>query len=262
LDEIQEQHGSDDQLDEDGNAFFDSYDPDLRHSLTIEDLGELPMLDEAGSEIPIYSKDGFRIHRRLGARSRGTRPHGILMDLYKLDELFLSDDLFGDSNPSGKSTTYSVYPQAGLVTAGHFQADGLVSAFWPLLEKLNSAVQLQAEDDSDDMADDDQLMAPIVGAGCQGYNALMHVTRGRCAQHHDAQRGIVTSALAGSWAKTNANSQKARSLILRCKNRLPHDEFNEKISTHAGEMLDCSLRLENTFNVDLDRLAPEYRSGR
>ena len=188
------------------------------------------------------------------------------MNLRHLDEIFLSDDLFSDFDPTGQSTSYNVYPQAGLVNAGHFQADGLIAPFLPLLHQLNAQVQLQ---DSDAMIEDNPLGATghdsqppaIIGVGCQGYNGVMHVTRGRCAQHHDAQRGLVTSALAGSWAKIPTNIQTARLKLAHCNIRLPHEEFKEKIENNADEPLDCSLRLENTCVVDLELLAPEYRNG-
>lgn len=243
------------------DGIFDSYDTETRNQVTSEELARLDLLDDLGMEIPIYSQDGYRIHRRLGARSHDTHPHGVLMNLRHLDEIFLPEDLFGDFDPTGQSTSYNVYPQAGLVTAGHFQADGLISAFLPLLHQLNTQVELQG----DAMIEDDPLSTtqphPILGIGCQGYNAVMHVTRGRCAQHHDAQKGLVTSALAGSWAKTTVNLRKARSKMNACNNLLPHEEFREKIENDTEEPIDCSLRLENTYVVDLNCLAPQYRNG-
>lgn len=239
-----------------GENIFDHYDPNIRHPLNLHELRHIPLLNDDGTEKPIYSEHGYRIQRRFGTRSRNTRPHGVLMDLRHLDDLFVSGDLFSDS------TSYNVYPQAGLVTAGHFQADGLMAAFLPLLNNLNEDIQLHDNPDEDDpLAVRDSLSPPIIGMGCQGYNALMHATRGRCAQHHDAQRGLVTGALAGSWAKTPTDKQTAKSLLQKCKHRLPHLEFRQKIANNKDQPLDCSLRLENHFVIDMDRLDPRYRNG-
>ncbi|KAF8666943.1 hypothetical protein AX14_006410 [Amanita brunnescens Koide BX004] len=247
-----------------GDEYFDNYDPHNRNPISFHDLQDLPLLDDSGSEIPIFTDHGYRIKRRFGSRLTGTPPLAVLMNLRNLDQLFISDDLFGDFDPSHGPTTFHVYPQAGLVTAGHFQADGLPSAFAPLLHTLNSDVQLH---DDISMEDDplaisqDSLPPPILAVCCQGYNALMHHTRGRFAQHHDAQRGLVTSTLAGSWAKTQKNVQTAKLLQLQCNERLPHYEFKQKIANNNDNPLDCSLRLENTYIVDLDRLDPDYRTG-
>lgn len=248
-----------------GDEYFDNYDPHNRNPISFHDLQDLPLLDASGSEIPIFTDEGYPIKRRFGSRLAGTPPLAVLMNLRNLDQLFISDDLFGDFDPSDGPTTFHVYPQAGLVTAGHFQADGLPSAFAPLLHTLNLDVKLQdqvsIEDDPLADSSQDSLPPPILAVCCQGYNALMHHTRGRFAQHHDAQRGLVTSTLAGSWAKTQKNVQTAKLLQLQCNERLPHYEFRQKIANDNDNPLDCSLRLENTYIVDLDRLDPDYRTG-
>ena len=254
IDDIINHHGSD---------IFDHYDPNIRRQLSRNRLTIFPLLNDDGTERPIYTELGYRIQRRFGTRSHSIRPLGVLMDLRHLDHLFLSDDLVNDFDSDAVSPSFDVYPQAGLVTAGHFQADGLMPAFIPLLHKLNSDIQLDANDlDVDDpFGPQDSLPPPIIGVGCQGYNAVMHATRGRCAQHHDAQRGLVTGALSASWANTPLHKLKARSLIQQCNHRLPHVEFRTKISNNNDDPLDCSLRLENTFVIDMQRLHPEYRNG-
>lgn len=226
--------------------------------LDLEDLQDLRLLDDDGREIPLYNEEGYQIERRLATHLPNSQRHGILVNLRNLDDLFHSEEFIGDME--GK-TSYYVYPLAGLVTAGHFQAKGLISAFRPLLQKLNEMVKVEAtEDDSRSM--DGNNANPIIGVGCQAYNALTHATRGRCAQHHDAQRGLVTATLAGAWAKTPSNIQKARSLRSQCRRQLPHMEFREKISRDGWhDPVDCSLRLENTFVVDMDLLAEGYRDG-
>jgi hypothetical protein len=238
-----------------GDRFFDG----CGNPLNIDDLEEMPILDDAGFEIPIYADGGYQIQRRLGAHDPNVRPHGVLMNLYDIDKLIHPAAELENYCTESLATAYTVYPQAGLVTAGHFQANGLIAPFVPLLEGLNKEVQIQG-----DNYDEDANAVPIIGVGCQGYNALLHATRGRCAQHHDAQRGLVTGALAGLWAKTTSNKNKAKTLQIQCTNRLPHIEFQKKISNDDAERppLDCSLRLENTFVVHMERLAAEHRNGR
>lgn len=235
-----------------GDILYDSVDPDTREEIHLDRLNDLPMLDETGDQIHLYTEDGFRIQRRLAGFALDVHPHGVLLNLRDIGLLFKSEE---------SDTPFSVFPQAGLVTVGHIQAEGLVTPYLPLLQKLNSKVKVQ---DDDHMSDDDLDMptcAPIVGIACQAYNALMHNTRGRTAQHHDAQRGLVTAALAGGYAKSDGNVRKARVLQSQCRNRLPHLEFKEKIANNNDRPLDCSLRFENTFIIHMDQLNPIYHDG-
>lgn len=244
-----------------GDEIYGGPIPEDSQSLDYQDLQDLNILDDDGWEIPIYNQEGYRIERRLATHLPDTERHGILVDLRNLDDLFHSDEVFGLGDGT---TSYCVYPQAGLVTAGHFQAKGLISGFRPLLQKLNEVVKVveSNEDDFQSMDGNNNNANPIIGVGCQAYNSLTHATRGRCAQHHDAQRGVVTATLAGAWAKTSANIRKATSLRNECRHRLPHMEFREKISKSGfNDPIDCSMRVENTFIVEMDLLAETYRDG-
>ena len=236
-----------------GRLFYDSIDPDTREEITFNQLIDLPMFDEDGNQIHIYTEDGFRIQRRLAGYRRDVHPHGVLLDLRDVGLLFKSEE---------SDTPFAVFPQAGLVTVGHIQAEGLVAPFLPLLHQLNSKVGTQ---DDDHMGEDNLDIAtqrtPIIGIACQAYNSVMHNTRGRRAQHHDAQRGLVTAALAGGFAKTDGNIRKAKVLQTQCNNRLPHLEFKQKIANNNDQPLDCSLRFENTFVVHMDQLDPLYHDG-
>jgi hypothetical protein len=235
-----------------GNIFYDSPDPDTREQIHLNELNNLPMLDDTGAQIHIYTEDGFRIQRRLAGFGPNVRPHGVLLNLRDVGLLFKSEE---------SDTPFSVFPQAGLVTVGHIQAEGLVSPYAPLLQKLNSKVRVQDEEDHSNNDSDLSTNVPIIGIACQAYNALMHNTRGRTAQHHDAQRGLVTAALAGGYAKSDSNVRKARTLQNQCRTRLPHLEFKEKIANNNDQPLDCSLRFENTFVIHMDQLNPVYHDG-
>ena len=233
-----------------GDLFYDSIDTDTREEISFDQLHDLPMFDEAGNQIHIYTEDGFRIQRRLAGYRPDGLPHGVLLDLRDVGLLFKSEE---------SETPFSVFPQAGLVTVGHIQAEGVTAPFLPLLQQLNSKVRVQDDDPMND--DDSDSCAPIIGIACQAYNAVMHNTRGRRAQHHDAQRGLVTAALAGGFARTDSNIRKAKVLQHQCSQRLPHLEFKQKIANNNDEPLDCSLRFENTFVVHMDQLNHLYHDG-
>jgi hypothetical protein len=235
-----------------GNIFYDSVDPDTREQINLDQLQDLPMLDDTGAQIHIYTEDGFRIQRRLAGFGPDIHPHGVLLNLRDVGLLFKSEEW---------DTPFSVYPQAGLVTVGHIQAEGLVAPYLPLLDKLNTKVRVQDDDEMSDNDSDMPTHAPIIGIACQAYNSLMHNARGRGAQHHDAQRGLVTAALAGGYAKSDDNVRKARYLQNHCSNHLPHLEFKEKIANNNDKPLDCSLCFENTFVIHMDQLKPMYHDG-
>ena len=67
-------------------------------------------------------------------------------------------------------------------------------------------------EDEDEMEWEERVRHVVVGVGSQGYNAVMHHTWGRTAQHHDAQMGLITSALAGEWARNEQGKQQEREI--------------------------------------------------
>ena len=130
---------------------FNHYNPNIRCQLSCNCLTIFPLLNDDGTERPIYTELSYHIQRCFGTGSHSICPLGILMDLCHLDHLFLSDNLLNNFDSDAVSPSLDIYPQAGLITAGHFQADGLMPAFIPLLHKLNSDIQLNANDsDVDD----------------------------------------------------------------------------------------------------------------
>ena len=157
---------------------YDSADPEVRNIIPWNTINECPLQDGNGYEIPWFTRDGLVIKRRAGIFTTRTQPHGILFDLPKLADLFIDDDdLFGE-----RPIKYHVYPQAGLRSIGHFQAQGIMSPFKTLLEGLNHKLMIQ-EDDDDMMSQDSQdnigqSQKPITGISSQGYNQVMHRIRG------------------------------------------------------------------------------------
>lgn len=233
---------------------------DTRHKITWEALQNMPMLDEDHSEIPVYCNQGFIIPRRVPCFSKNTPAQGMLLNLTNVKELFdpSQDDSEGDYWEDDNLTNTYVYPQAGLKTAGHYQANSIMRSFKRFLAKVN--VSLQNEDIGVHGNIEADRRAPIVsGVASQGYNAVMHSTRGHSAQHHDAQLGIITAALAGSWARTDTGKRVASKFQEKCARQLPHKAFEEKIK---NPNIKRDLRLENVYYVDVKRMRGEDQNGR
>lgn len=245
------------------DGIFTSPNPYDREQIIVDEIANYPMFTEEGDEIPLYSEDGFRIQRRIARFSRNTPPHATLINFQQLHTLFVNeeDDLdMAEEHP--RHTPFTVYPQAGLKTAGHFQAKGLMTPCYKLVDRVNQALAAQANnDDDDDNVDMDwqPIDRPaICGIASQGYNNVMHHTRGRRAQHHDAQLGLVTSTLAGGWATTPKSKQQAGVLAVKCQHSLPHKTFAAKIMNPS---LQRDLRLENVYSIDLHVLRRRQRTG-
>ena len=235
---------------------YDSSNLETRHVVSAEDLNELELVDDKDNEIPIYTKDGYKLPHCLAAFDKNAPSHGVLVNLHNLRVLFPSNDEYDNlfnEEAQFLTTKYYVYPQAGLVTVGHFQADSLVHAFRPLLEDLNNKIMEHI-----DMQDIGTLK-PIVGIACQAYNVVMHATCGRSAQHHDTQKGLITSTLAGVWASTYKTEQAAEHLRNKCSQGYPHEDFRQKISRNE---ISHNLHLENVFTIDVQSLPDDMQDGR
>jgi hypothetical protein len=226
----------------------------------------MELLDEGGHEIPIYTESGYQIQRRVARRRKGQKFHGVLMELSRISELFTPDleETYLDGVPGCESPEVYVYPQAGLRTAGHFQAKGLMTRFYPRVEKINQRLiearreEMEGDEDEDEDIDYSDRH-PITGIASQGYNSVMHSTRGTSNQHHDAQLGLITSTLAGAWATTERNKRIANDQKMLCEHRLPHNTYQEKI---ANEGIERDLRLENVYVIDVGALPVLMRNGK
>jgi hypothetical protein len=220
-------------IEEHGDELFTTAD-EARQKIQPEDLHEVPLLDEHGHEIPIYTNTGYQIERCLPSHTDDNRPHGVLMDLRNLNKLFDSDedtyDMVVDGRIDPDSVKYYVYPQAGLVTAGHFQANGLMNNFQKRLNNLNQRILEELTADDVDMDEEVSDGVAITGIGCQGYNVVMHSTRGLGSQHHDAQKGYVTGTLSGAWATEGTMVTIAKEMQRRCIWQLPHKTYDQKVS--------------------------------
>ena len=236
---------------------FDSPDPRDRQVI---DLDTFNLLDEEGREQCIYDKDGYRIPRRDAIIDESEETAAMLFDLPALDRLFEREDHEGESNPR-----LYLYPIGCLRNVGQFQAHALFNAFEPLLRKLNHRLTQEDNDDDNDDDDDDEehLLAPgsrsiVRGSYSQGYNAYTHRVRSG-ARFHDAQKGMITAAFAGTHVTGGSNLTKANVMWDLCKTSLPFDRYHEKITdTHMDE----SLRLENLYTIDVNKLQRDQRRGR
>jgi hypothetical protein len=119
---------------------------------------------------------------------------------------------------------------------------------------------LNEDEDEDDEITRVQRITPVVyGIASQGYNSVMHSTRGHSAQHHDAQLGIITATLAGSWASGDKSYNHAASLREKCRHQLPHKAFEKKIK---NDKITRDLRLENVYYINVKRLRRDEQNGR
>ena len=196
-------------------GIFSSPDDDMhRQQLTLEELKELQMQNEDEREVPIYTHQGFQIQRRLGRFTRNSQPLGILINLGTIHQLFGNNNyhhntVYQHGLPGSQKSSITVYPQAGLRSAGHFQASSLMANFYPHIESLNHVLR-------DDDNNNGQARFPIFGVACQGYNSVMHSTRGYGAQHHEAQQGIVTVALGGRFTCEGHGQEKWKKFTQNC----------------------------------------------
>lgn len=246
---------------------FDRLDVDDRDPV---DLADLPLLDDEGDEIPIFDQNGRQVPRRVPLSKASRRPCGILMDFTNARDLFEDpqDNDFAaalDESPP-PYVIVNAFRQGFLNSVGHVQVNAVPFPMVPLISKINAAVAIDAaphDDDDDDEDEESDVHVPlpmtaVSGIDCQMYNAVMHRVRGT-ARTHDAQRGDVTAALAGSYSQGATQKRKATRMQKACSNRLPHENFSMLID-HDG--LDTSLRMECVHHIDLTKLRADRRPGK
>ena len=248
--------------------FFDSPVPSSRRRMTLEEVMEWPIVDEAtGLENNIYNERGARIPRQVALRRESSPRYAGLLDVKNMKELFMPDleeEACADQGYTGLTSKYYAYPQAGLLRYGHFQASGMMNPIKPFIKEINKRLVVEHgdrddEDDNNSMNHPDMSPhPPVTGVATQGYNSAMHYARGRGVQYHDAQLGLVTAALAGTYALTAKEKRIASEKQQACKHRLPHEQFNHKINEPA---ITRELRMENVYCVDMLAIKLEYRTG-
>lgn len=268
------------------DRIFDSSDIHIRTKMTEDEVHELPQVDDAGKPIHLYCDKGYPIQRRMASFRPEDPSYGVLIKSENLQTLFThsindSDNDDGEDGPHMTQVPFTFYPQAGLRTVGHFQANGLIAPCYPILAKINKSISAASQpppapreddvemDDEDlgggerlEAADADSELVPqktvVHPISSQGYNAVTHNTRGRTAQHHEVQTGRVTCALAGAWATGHANTNIAYDVSMGCDIKLPHDAFADKIKNPE---ISRDLRLENVYWIDMNALSMDHRDG-
>lgn len=248
---------------------YTTADPNTRE--LIEDLENYDLLDGDGREIPIFSEDGLPILRRDRFRDPDTPPCGLLQDLNKVLPLFqessiiplqdpelddgerdLQDedfiaDILGD--PSEPMTPIFTYPQFFSKNIGQWQADGIIKPLLRPLRRLARDIGVTA---------DGPLC--IEGFKSQAYNNVAHHVRDK-ARTHIAQRGPLTGATAGAWARDASTKKTALDTLGYASAQLPHERLARQMRTAENHANKNALRFENNFIFHIGRIKPEYRSG-
>jgi hypothetical protein len=92
----------------------------------------------------------------------------------------------------------------------------------------------------------------------QAYNSAMHYAWGKGATHYDAQLGLVTAALAGSYAHTPKEKNVATLKAGLCGEDRPHNRFARKIEEDG---VSRELRFKNVYCLDLKAMKEEAQDG-
>ncbi|KAI6044350.1 hypothetical protein EDC04DRAFT_2599410 [Pisolithus marmoratus] len=208
-------------------------------------LADLPLVDEDGFKINVYNPDGFHIPRW---KPTGFETCGALLDLKKVHELFQGTE---DAH-------------------GHVQneAAGLMPTFACRVMQLNAAIHEDDRaahhnvNDDDDNNDNDPMMPnchlpALLGISSQIYNSLSHHVHTE-AKFHVVQLGMVTSAFAGSSAKTATGKCHWECRVKFCEQGMPHVRFSQKAS---GDRQPQTLQFENTYILDISRMRPDLHTG-
>jgi hypothetical protein len=246
---------------------------------------DFPLLDDEGSEIPIYDFDGNRIPRRSPIVDPDQPSCGVLMDLTNIQALFNPVADFSDMSESDTYTTaadlgsphvdVNVYPLAFLRTAGNVQAHGIPHCFYPILTDINCSVGKQqpppnrhgfrgdedgftmvnANEDEDDfmVVDDDRddshpaSLRVVKPIFTQFYNYFAHRVAPR-AGGHESQHGGITAAISGAFATSQKHKRAALKKQSECERSLPFQRFHDRISIE-----DCPTccRAELVYSIDI-----------
>lgn len=240
---------------------YDSPHPATRERINLADC---PLTDDDGAEIRVYSAEGLRLRRRTPLCDPDEKPCALLVNLKGI-HTFFEDPSVADYNTafdddSAPQLCVNAYRQCGFKSVGHIQVNRVPVRMTELIGRMNTALAdnvPRAEGADDDMDGPPIVERAITGVDCQFYNAAMHRVRGT-ADTHDAQRGDITAAFAGSFSQGPAQKRTAARLRDACNVRLPHTNFNHLIN---HEDLDTTLRAEFVFNIDIKKLKPSKRGA-
>ena len=101
------------------------------------------MFDDTGTLHRIFDSSGFEIHRRVPRFRADQQPLAGLMNFNALHELFnCNEEDENEEFPLHPSSSYNVYPQAGMVSYGHVVSKGLIQQYYPFIDRLTHEIRL------------------------------------------------------------------------------------------------------------------------
>ena len=243
-------------------------------------LNQLPLLNEDGTEIPIYDKHGTQVPRRRIVEGDDQATCSVLVKLEEIQTLFgenASSTVYNDetsciSIQDEPFVRLEAYPLGFFKVARNVKATGVPSCFYPVLTDINRTVRKNhrkypaggSDEDDDDpgpaddapddaMDDDDDPYSPsayqaVKPVSSQFYNYLTHRVASR-AGAHDSQPGTVTATISGGYAITDKDKSTAHDKQVYCKDGPPSERFHGKITS----VRDCSsaCRAELVYSIDV-----------
>ena len=265
-----------------GDEFYDS--PHLVSRKRIDNIADVPVLDDDGKEKLIYNIDGYRVVRRYPLIPDNDVTYcGILCNFDKCRELFIEpdvmdfnddpgfdddmpmegddfdftldavdvddDDGLPDVRPSRRQpkrdVTFRTFPAAFIHHMGQIQADGPIIPIKRKVYAINHDTRLRPG------------IGPVISCGAQQmYTSFAHYMR-ESARQHIAQRGILTGASAGAYAHNPATQSIASSIYNAVSAALPHTAIDYQMSSGKESF----LRSENIFTINVHRLRNAIRNG-
>jgi hypothetical protein len=229
--------------------------PDCKENQRVDQLVDLPLLDDQQREINIYDDQGFRISRRKPIYRNTSLPCGLLIDLTQVRSLFqdpaaLVFDMENEEmhEEEERNCDINVYPQAFLRRYGHFQADDVPLGFKKLLKGMNRNLA----------ADPQSPNSVIHGVSCQGYNSIQHCLAQRSGGL-ELVHGYITAAVSGFSATDQASLKKFQKTLEVLLQALPYRRIEKKLCLE--EKLERSIRLEPIFVVDVQSIKEELQNG-
>ena len=246
-------------------------------------LADVDLTAADGKEIAVYDRDGDRVQRFRAVVDR-ENPCAVLVDLSEIQGMYNANTEM-DVNLGGKPHLVKVeaFPLGFLGHVGNIQAGGVPHCFYRVLERINEKVRknhpvqrdprhvdapARDEDEDEAMPDEDdrdedamavdvdnyestpstfQAVRPI---SSQLYNMSTHRVATR-AGALDTERGTVTAAIAGAYARNPADVDKATRLRSYCDTSLPSDRYDHRISQQGCE---TQCRAELVYTIDVRAL--------
>lgn len=242
--------------------------PDTDESREQVDVRNLPLFDDDGCEVNVYSEEGLRVPRRIPTLFRNC---GALLNLRSVHDLFASED--NNEENARNSVPFYVYPVAFTKDIGNVQSHGLMTNFNRRFTLIDNAMRPHLpnddEDENNSIAGDGpgpdgednppRLGSSVLhGINCQVYNELSHRVRDE-AKFHPVQLGMISTAMAGTTAKKITAQRRWQHRLDQCNVGLPHERFVNKVS---GNDQPQALRFENTYTLDVHRLSNDRQNGR